>query len=131
MFRRAAYYDSQAAHVPFQAIKEGGNRNALGVDPDEFKRIIAVGIGEGSGGIAAEGPQQSGVPNQQQQRQMHIDESNSKAAARSKYNLRGSSQTDEGQQVLNIGIVEIQATGRSSSTNQIDGADKSDQHRIV
>ena len=41
MFRRAAYYDSQAAHVPFQAIKEGGNRNQVGVNPDEFKRLIA------------------------------------------------------------------------------------------
>ena len=52
MFRRAAYYDSQAAHVPFQAIKEGGNRNQVGADPDEFKRIIAGGE-EGNG---AEGP---------------------------------------------------------------------------
>ena len=42
--------------MPFQAIKEGGNRNALGVDPDEFKRIIAGGVEGGLGGIAAEGP---------------------------------------------------------------------------
>ena len=47
MFRRAAYYDSKAAHVPFQAIKEGGNRNQVGANPDEFKRIIAGGTGEG------------------------------------------------------------------------------------
>ena len=46
MFRRAAYYDSQAAHAPFQAIKEGGNRNLVGANPDEFKRIISGGAGE-------------------------------------------------------------------------------------
>ena len=112
MFRRAAYYDSQAAHVPFQAIKEGGNRNAVGVDPDEFKRIIAGSV-EGSGGLAAEGPQKQSVTEHQQKK--NGEDSNSKAATKSNA-LRRSSQTDEGQ-VLNIGIVEIQATGRSSSTN--------------
>ena len=105
MFRRAAYYDSQAAHVPFQATKEGGNRNQVGVDPDEFKRIIAGGI-ESIGGL--EGP-----------------ESNLTASSQAKLkdpSLRKSSQTDEGQ-VLNIGIVEIQPTGRSSSTIMPDGGD--------
>ena len=60
MFRRAAYYDSQAAHVPFQAIKEGGNRNQAGVNPDEFKRILVgkeqqregVGVSVAEGGTA-------------------------------------------------------------------------------
>ena len=101
MFRRAAYYDSQAAHVPFQGIKEGGKRNQVGVDPDEFKRIIAGGV-ENNG---TEGPESN------------ITSSQSKLKDPS---LRKSSQTDEGH-VLNIGIVEIQPTGRSSSTILPDG----------
>ena len=40
MFRRAAYYDSQAAHVPFQSIKEGGNRIQVGANPEDFKKMI-------------------------------------------------------------------------------------------
>ena len=43
--------------MPFQAIKEGGNRNQAGVNPDEFKRIL-VGKEqqrEGVGDSIAEG----------------------------------------------------------------------------
>ena len=40
MFRRAAYYDSQAVNQPFQSIKEGGNRNQTGLNPSEFKKHI-------------------------------------------------------------------------------------------
>ena len=99
MFRRAAFYDSQATHVPFQAIKEGGNRNQVGANPEEFKKIIA---GDGSDEGAAEGPVMG-------------EETHQNAARAS---MQKSSATEEGQ-VLNIGIVEVKAeqTAESSATN--------------
>ena len=83
MFRRAAYYDSQAAHVPFNAIKEGGTRNIVGANPDEFKRIIAGEEG------SAEGPIATGIASQETE---HGD----KSAATSSKKKTGFSEYDEG-----------------------------------
>ena len=83
MFRRAAYYDSQAAHVPFQAIKEGGNRNQIGANPDEFRRVLA---GEDE-------PAQNEGPNDG-------------VTLNTRDSIRRSSATEEGH-VVNIGIVEV------------------------
>ena len=47
MFKRAAFYDSSAQHVPFQAIKDGGGRGAPGADPNTFQRIIDGNQGDG------------------------------------------------------------------------------------
>ena len=44
MFSRAAYYDSSASHVPFQSLKEGGNRNPAGIDAEEFQQMLGVDI---------------------------------------------------------------------------------------
>lgn len=40
LFGRAALYNSTQSSKPFQAIKDGGNRNLKGSDPEEFKRIV-------------------------------------------------------------------------------------------
>ena len=95
MFRRAAYYDSQAAHVPFQAIKEGGNRNQAGVNPDEFKKILVGKHQEGDKSSIAEGGAAS-------------LETNTNPMERGSMNSRvvKDTQTAEGE-MLNIGIVEL------------------------
>ena len=41
--------------MPFQAIKEGGNRNQAGVNPDEFKRILVGKEQQREGASIAEG----------------------------------------------------------------------------
>ena len=40
MFCRAAYYDSSSAHIPFKSLKDGGNRNTIGANAEEFKQIM-------------------------------------------------------------------------------------------
>lgn len=43
MFMRAAQYDSNSTHVPFQSLKEGGNRNSKLTDQvEDFTSLFSV-----------------------------------------------------------------------------------------
>ena len=112
MFRRAAYYDSQAQQAPFQAIKEGGNRNQPGMDTDGFRKMI-----NGNGTFPDEGGPQEHKAKRKRSRSKSKPKKEEQLAGESSVH-KSSQVTAEGQHLVNIGIVEINSNHQNSSQQQ-------------